>query len=1640
MSDRTGWNIKGTSARTRDVARERARQEGLTLGEYLNRLLTEESGTLFGRQPNEVERPTAGRLPPGYGEYDGADDNPMEALQRLTRRIEAVEARSTLAISGIDQSVVGLLKRLEHADQSNSELGGHVDALMDDVRATHDELKLAIERIEADDGTQRALEGMRAIEGAVAKLADHVYSEGEAAQNDADAIKARVEAGFSELTDRVEGMEAAVNRRMKEAGEAFDSAVQAAEQRNQGAANHLADRFATLEKSVLQRLQSAEESIGDNSELTQRVEALETGMSDAIGNLEDTLRTLQSRLSNAETGTNDALSKLQTTMGTLDDRIQSVAAQAVKDDSRAMKVEFEARFEGLAKDLRSTIDRTRTELASQIDAAATAADPAMFTSLRSDIDGLRVKLGQTEARQSETLSVLSDRLDTVIGDIETRVAALDDDMKSGGPAVDFDQFAASVEQRLTYVEAGVSGMGEANVIAVQEEVSKLAETISTRLDGVEARESQTASLLGEHLTRITDTLDQRIVESERNSASAIEQLGQTVANITKRMEARHNEALAGMDRKLSDAQEQQDARFQNVLQQVNARLEEMQSVSRENVSPVQRAIASLAARLDAVESFNAPPFTNEAVEQEAFGAPPKTPPERGGGLPRPFVETPDGDTRSAAPTEDTDLETGSEDEHTAEAAAAPELTDQGDDGLHAGDDFHIPEEADAADETSAEPLEDSLFGEDVAAEARDVGELGPDQDELEAATVSDTDAKASAAPSPDSMFEDAPEAALDLIPNAEAEVDAGSELNSEDFAEALSDDAPGAALQDKGSSSVPEEALFSDDDALFEDGPSDETGLDIEPAPIGEPEELAEPDAASAAPNDDASESPAAEDDGPGPAMSPIPETDPSAFAPEAVFGGAPLNVSLRHSLDLIRKVREENASDGTPSTDRPAMTEVLPDGGAARLEEALDPAPDLADAEQTLDEDALFGASEQIGAANHREDDQPFDQREVVDSPAMLEDASAEDTDPFALAPHIGEERDQDTGTDVPLAAASNPFDPEETADADEALEPGLGAEADAPETSESTGQIRKSIIAAPPPILDPEAAKAEAESEGVEIGKWDSLFSPEANKDFDAEPLSPDVTIGRYAEDFAEGYTPENDSRGSRPDEGERYDPIAELENWSNASSGEANTGPEDQAAPDNDDGPFNGESAEARPLDVPRPSLADQAIPFGEADKGYLNKARAAAIAAAEAANPDKKKKKAAKGGGSKLPIYAVATAVGLATAGTAGYLYLRGKQGPAPSVLSETPGQNSAPAVSGPETGQAPAASEAANAMAALLDTPATAAEPSIGEPTSDDLEAVLFDAPAAPATEAGDAAGSDVPTLAALQPVAPSDASVAPSGSTAPYDPIPAGRPITAAVEAGDPVAELLHGQDLVADGVYEEGVALIRAAANDGLAAAQYRLAKLHEKGLGVPRDTQTARTWTERAANGNNVKAMHDLAVFYADGEGGEQSYAKAAEWFGKAAAHGVMDSQYNLAVLYERGLGVTENLSEAAFWFATAEQAGDSGAGARLATLREKMSSEAHAEAVARAERWQVSPMDERANGTFAEKSWGFGAPNQVRAVQAALSAIGYPAVTPTGRMDTATAEAIAGFEETNGLAVTATLTPELVNRLNANAARDS
>lgn len=246
------------------------------------------------------------------------------------------------------------------------------------------------------------------------------------------------------------------------------------------------------------------------------------------------------------------------------------------------------------------------------------------------------------------------------------------------------------------------------------------------------------------------------------------------------------------------------------------------------------------------------------------------------------------------------------------------------------------------------------------------------------------------------------------------------------------------------------------------------------------------------------------------------------------------------------------------------------------------------------------------------------------------------------------------------------------------------------------------------------------------------------------------------------------------------------------------------------------------------------------------------------------------------------------------------------------------------------------------------------------------------------------------------------------------------RPPTLAesVAAGDPVALYDQAQELLQTGEKARAVTMLKQAASDGLVIASYRLAKLNERGEGVPRDMAAARRWTEQAAIGGNVRAMHDLAVFYAEGDSGPQSYAAAVEWFRQASDLGLVDSQYNLAVLYEQGLGVSEDRSEAAYWFEVAGRGGDEDALRRARALLSDMPPPLAEQIRRRARAYNPKRSDAMANGDLGVRPWDQPTSSQIAEMQRLLNRLGYAAGEPDGQVGARTAEAIRAFEASNGV----------------------
>ena len=233
----------------------------------------------------------------------------------------------------------------------------------------------------------------------------------------------------------------------------------------------------------------------------------------------------------------------------------------------------------------------------------------------------------------------------------------------------------------------------------------------------------------------------------------------------------------------------------------------------------------------------------------------------------------------------------------------------------------------------------------------------------------------------------------------------------------------------------------------------------------------------------------------------------------------------------------------------------------------------------------------------------------------------------------------------------------------------------------------------------------------------------------------------------------------------------------------------------------------------------------------------------------------------------------------------------------------------------------------------------------------------------------------------------------------------------------------------------DRAFALYKAAAERGLAPAQYRLGQAYEKGRGTTLDYDQARRWYEIAADAGNTSAMHNLAVLHAMNGGNPE---EAGRWFTEAASYGVKDSQYNLGILHAQGSGVAEDLTESYKWFDAAAKAGDADAGSKRDEVAGALDPAQLEEARAKAVAFRARTPAVDANRVNVPSEWrarplaAADMKKAVRNVQAILNKNGFDAGVPDGVMGNRTRGAIRKFQESVGLPATGEIDDALVKAL--------
>ena len=278
MSGAQSWSVKGIDPKVREAAREAAAKQGMTLGEYLNQALANNPHGGGGASPSTPTAPPLRRprfslnAPEGDGEDDWAVSDGATRVTdpaRLVQRIESIERRTQLAVSGldravstIDRSVLGLAARIEDAEAVSGEAADRITDALDQFRVAGDTLGAKLQQAEHEiEAHRHAFDETRSdIDSAKHRL--------EAQVSVAEEVARRAEAAASYLTTELEKRDnqsrethnaslmqarAAAEEAARQASEASIDAIAELRRLQEG----LSDRLAQTETSTRRAIESA---------------------------------------------------------------------------------------------------------------------------------------------------------------------------------------------------------------------------------------------------------------------------------------------------------------------------------------------------------------------------------------------------------------------------------------------------------------------------------------------------------------------------------------------------------------------------------------------------------------------------------------------------------------------------------------------------------------------------------------------------------------------------------------------------------------------------------------------------------------------------------------------------------------------------------------------------------------------------------------------------------------------------------------------------------------------------------------------------------------------------------------------------------------------------------------------------------------------------------------------------------------------------------------------------------------------------------------------------------------------------------------------------------------------------------------
>jgi len=285
-------NARYMDASSRETAEDLARRSGMTLNEWVSRLMADgpedatsqdyfsQSSSNYVAQSRDVapRYETAGHPADEIGRVS-------QAIERLSDRIATAESRQALAISSVERSVREVIGRLESAEREQMQVAARFEGEVQEVKAEAARFGDRMRRMEEEAVGPRSAEALKALEGALGKVAGHVYEGDKHAREMLDTLRERVE--------RLDGSDHATTdaiRELKQSCTVLDDRLNLAAAGNDGGVEQAAENLSA-------RVEAVREDLG--RQLAASADARFDRVEQALAEMSDHVRTAEQRSAGA---------------------------------------------------------------------------------------------------------------------------------------------------------------------------------------------------------------------------------------------------------------------------------------------------------------------------------------------------------------------------------------------------------------------------------------------------------------------------------------------------------------------------------------------------------------------------------------------------------------------------------------------------------------------------------------------------------------------------------------------------------------------------------------------------------------------------------------------------------------------------------------------------------------------------------------------------------------------------------------------------------------------------------------------------------------------------------------------------------------------------------------------------------------------------------------------------------------------------------------------------------------------------------------------------------------------------------------------------------------------------------------------